>query len=147
MSPLLSRLAGINLALVVTLGASAAVHALLPPRHPPLDDPDCVLRARGSPPIAALPGAWGQACLFELEDWASGVAKADFPEFLLEDIYVVALILSGPAGQARHAFFAAQRHQDEPHCIPVTPESRLVLRDHWKGQAILGLAEGSDATK
>jgi hypothetical protein len=146
-SRLLGRLAGINLALLVALGVSLVLHDLLPPRRPPLDHSDCVLRARGSLAIASLPGAWTRACLYEIEDWSSGVAASAFPEFLLDDIYVVALILSGPGGQAEHAFFGAQRLQGEPHCIPVTPESRVVLRESWRNQAILGLAEGSDATK
>ena len=147
MSRLLSRLVAINLAMVVALGAGLAVHRLLPPRHPPLENPACVLRTSGSLPIASIPGGWSQACLYELEDWSTGVAKAAFPEFLLDDIYVVALILSGPAGEARRAFFAAQRRRDEPHCIPVTPESRVVLRDRWRNQVILGLEEGPAATK
>ena len=147
MSRLLSRLAAINLAMVVALGAGLAVHHILPPRRPPLDDPACVLRTSGSLPIASVPGAWSQACLYELEDWSSGVAKIAFPEFLLDDIYVVALILSGPAGEARRAFFAAQRRRDEPHCIPVTPESRVVLRDRWRSQVVLGLEEGLAVTK
>ncbi len=99
-----------------------------------------MLRIRGSFPISLIPGRWTEACLYEITDWSERGLDRKFPEFLLHDSYVVALLLRGPGDQeAQFALWNALRDSIEPNCIPVGPETRVVRRDQWEVYLILGL--------